>query len=298
MNDINKTFIFDHNGKLIQRNSLQFKADNLPGLFKRGFRFSLNQGSKTKRNEKREKVRKSVDYTKYFKHIERIPSNFKKEGNEQNRMVTNSSIDLHKDVRMQTAAGGRLGTTGFEPTLNDSSLMNDTMKMSRKYYNDTFNQPNFFTRIIPFHNMDNIKVNEKGNDTLLTEDVHQILLNTNNEAQTGHVTHRSEIAEKVSQYKNRRNTTSVRRRIRNHPKNMVNSIVRGGKSDFSILVDSESHQNLRAVNASFETTLKSKPISRMLHTRKYGVLADRLSNITRRTSKIHTFIDKAQAIKN
>jgi len=50
----------------------------LPGIFKKGFRFSLTQDLSKSKNEKSQVIKKSK-YLKYFKNNERIPIDFKKE---------------------------------------------------------------------------------------------------------------------------------------------------------------------------------------------------------------------------
>jgi len=115
------------------------------------------------------------------------------------RMVMNSSIDLHQDVKMFTSEGERKGGFRLEKTFDFSSFNQGSSRkrMSRRHYNETFNNTKFATRIIPFHNTNILQVDEKGNTTLHTDQPNNLLLTSNPDVQTGHITHRSEIIGKA-----------------------------------------------------------------------------------------------------
>ncbi|CAI2362680.1 unnamed protein product [Moneuplotes crassus] len=137
-----KNFAFDHNGVLLRKPEKKLQPDSFPVLFRKGFKFSLNNGSESQlTTHTHSKAPLSLDKSSAI--FSKVPDHFQKEDKAQPRMLTNSSIDLHRDVRMFTAEGERKSKKRLEESLNQyDSFLNTTRRMSRKVYQDRFNNSN------------------------------------------------------------------------------------------------------------------------------------------------------------
>ena len=97
---------FDHNGKLIKKNAIPLKIDNLPGLFGKAFRASILNDSKIQKTKLSETIYKIPNSLKYFSSKDRLPEEFKNHVSEvEDRCISDSSITLKYGVRLKTAAG-------------------------------------------------------------------------------------------------------------------------------------------------------------------------------------------------
>ena len=130
INDLIKTCYFDHNGKVIKKDGASVRADSLPGLIKRPFKFDLKQEFDTEKPQFYSSLYKIVNTSKSVKGGVKIPANYKKEGKAQifdtsladlqERMLMNSSLSLSHNVKMINQDGERFGKPpeGQEATFN------------------------------------------------------------------------------------------------------------------------------------------------------------------------------------
>lgn len=144
----------------------------------------------------------------------------------------------------------RKGTQGtinpYDETLESTSINQNTFKgMSRREYESSFENSKLHSRLLPFHPMNILEVDDQLNNTTQNETQRNNFFQ--GQRVTGYVSQRNELVEKITEYKKRMNTTSIkiRTRISDQMKHIKqNSIIRGC-SDYSVLYDNDQGSLIR-----------------------------------------------------
>lgn len=162
----------------------------------------------------------------------------------------NSSVDLHQNVKMKLEGTERKGIQGtlnpFDETMGSTSINQNTFKrMSRREYETSFENSKLHSRLLPFHPMNILQIDDHLNNTTQNQTQRDNFIQ--GERVTGYVSHRNELTEKINNHKKRMNTTSVKRRARisDQIKHYKQNSIIYGNSDYSILYDNDQESAIK-----------------------------------------------------